>query len=86
MVEVVYVEWDDAHGISSNRSVKSLNKEGALPMRSAGLFISEDEHVVRFCQDVHSWEDEDVARDSSIIPKKYVTFMKRWTVPTRRRS
>ena len=79
MTKIVYVKWVDAQIIHGQRTIKAGNKEPALIMESAGIYLSEDEDVLRFAVDlIHNEEDEADwdSRGTSIIPKAYITEMR----------
>ena len=81
-MEVVYVEWLDASGVHSIVSVNAAHRENLLLMQTAGVFISEDEQVLRLAQDYWRYDDDgspvERCRFLSIIPKAAIQHRRQW--------
>ena len=79
--EVVAVWWVDAAGFSDPMNLEDAKKEGSLPMLSVGLLVSDEGSVVRFAQDYYRLGNgQERVRDIEIIPKAYITKMRKWKV------
>ena len=77
MIQVAYIEWLDATGISGRISKKNAHKEGLLLLQTAGFLVSQDEEVIRISQDYWVSEAEDgtkpeTYRELEVIPKAMV--------------
>jgi len=78
MTKVAYIRWRDAKGDSGPRDIELANKEGAIAMETAGIYLSEDDEVVRVAQDIYNyneWASQSV-REVEVILKKNITHMK----------
>jgi len=75
---VVVVWWFDARGLRGVADPEDMKKKGGLPMMSAGVLISDEGDAVRFAQDYYFDGGEEAVRDIEIIPKAYITKMRKW--------
>ena len=83
-VEVVYIEWLDASGVSSTQSVADAKRERLSLMHSAGVLIGEDDQVLRLALDCWSYDDDgslkELCRNVSVIPKNAIQRRQHWEV------
>ena len=84
-MKVVYVEWLDAKGINGRLSRKAANLEGLQFMYSSGIWVGEDDAVVRIAQDHWVNENDDgttteTFRDVGVIPKSGVQRRVEWEI------
>ena len=84
-MKVVYVEWFDAKGIGGQLRRKAANLEGLSFMHTAGIWVGEDDAVVRIAQDYWTYEDEDgtireTFRDIEVIPKSGIQRRVDWEI------
>ena len=56
-MQVVYVEWLDSRSVSS-RSLPSARKEGLLLLQTAGIYVGEDDQVLRLTLDYWTYDDD----------------------------
>ena len=80
MTDVVYVKWQDAQGGRGSDTDEYINRRQAMTMESAGIYISEDDKVVRLTQDVSHDDGGHTNRDWQIIPKVNIIKVKRFKV------
>ena len=80
MIQIAYIEWLDAAGVSGRINKKTAHKEGLLLIQTAGILVSQDEEVIRISQDYWASEVEDgtkpeTYRELEIIPRVAVKRM-----------
>ena len=81
-MQVVFVEWLDASGLSSTQSLPAARREGLSLMRSVGVLIGEDDQVLRLARDCWTFDDDgtpqDYCRALCVIPKNAIQRRRQW--------
>ena len=81
MGEAVAVWWLDAHSVEGSLDIKDAKKEKGMFMLSVGVLIDDTDSDVKLAQDYYETEGEEARlRDLMVIPKAYITKMRKWKV------
>ena len=71
-MKFVYIHWADAQGDHGQCSPDDLESMGTLSVETVGIFISEDDDVVRLTGDILHFDGPIKYRDTNVIPQAYI--------------
>lgn len=82
-MKIVWVKWQDAHGQEGPVNQEDVDRQDSLVVVSAGMYVSENENVIRLSMDFYNYEGftEKILRNTLVIPKKNIIGMKIFNVP-----